>query len=152
MSEVGRKVYSMVRDWQNTKDRKLLEKELKDLLNSLIKTFKNKFEGRLHASLKRRQPKYKYEFSYESERIPYVIEADYIPDWPMKKANGKKMYIEAKGYFRPESKRKMVAVKKQHPELDIRIVFYSARKKDIRWAERYGFPYSIGSIPDDWLK
>jgi hypothetical protein len=62
-----------------------------------------------------------------------------------------KIYIEAKGHFRPEAKRKMVAVKKLHPAMDIRIVFYSFKTKDIRWAEKNGFPYSIGKIPEDWL-
>ena len=122
MSQVGQKVYEMVRHWQKTSNRKLLEKDVKDLLNSLIKSFKNKFEGRLHASLLRRQPKFKYEFGYEAERIPYTLEGEYIPDWSIKFPSGRKMLIEGKGYFRPESKRKMVAVKKQHPELDIRIV------------------------------
>jgi anaerobic ribonucleoside-triphosphate reductase len=46
----------------------------------------------------------------------------------------------------------MVAVKKLHPTLDIRIIFYSKRAKDIRWAEKYGFPWAIEKIPADWLK
>jgi hypothetical protein len=62
-----------------------------------------------------------------------------------------KIYIEAKGYFRPEAKRKMVAVKRQHPELDIRLIFYSASKANVRFAERYGFKYSVGEIPEEWL-
>ncbi len=61
------------------------------------------------------------------------------------------MIIEAKGHFRPEAMRKMVAVKRQHPLLDIRIVFYSKNKRYTKWAEKYGFPYAIGDIPDEWL-
>ena len=45
----------------------------------------------------------------------------------------------------------MAAVKKQHPDLDIRMVFYSRSKTNIRWAEKYGFPYAIGKIPEEWL-
>lgn len=45
----------------------------------------------------------------------------------------------------------MVAVKRQHPDLDIRIVFYSKKLKDIKWAERHGFPYAIDEIPKEWL-
>jgi predicted nuclease of restriction endonuclease-like RecB superfamily len=61
---------------------------------------------------------------YEGTKIPYVLAGHYIPDYIVSTPNGK-IYIEAKGHFRPEAKRKMVAVKRQHPELDIRIVFYS---------------------------
>jgi hypothetical protein len=46
----------------------------------------------------------------------------------------------------------MVAVKKLNPQLDIRLVFYSMNKEYVRWAERYGFKWAIGSIPEDWLR
>lgn len=62
------------------------------------------------------------------------------------------MYLETKGHFRPEAKRKMVAVKAAHPDLDIRIVFYSTNRTYIRWARKYGFPFAIGTIPEDWLE
>lgn len=82
-----------------------------------------------------------------------MIEGNYIPDFILSNRNysGKKIYIEAKGHFRPEAKRKMVAVKKLHPDLDIRFVFYSRKVSDIRFAEKYGFKYSIGSIPEEWV-
>lgn len=90
-------------------------------------------------------------FKYESEKIPYVIAGHYIPDFIITTPLGV-IYLETKGYFRPEAKRKMVAVKKQHPELDIRIVFYSNKKKDITWAERHGFKWSVGDIPKEWMQ
>ena len=151
MSNTSRRVWKITNDWRRSHNTKRLEIEIKELLNSLIKTFKNKFEGRLFKQLRYHAKTLEYEYGYETEKIPYTIEGQYIPDFPIKKKNGKKLYIEAKGYFRPESKRKMVAVKTQHPELDIRIVFYNRRKKDIRWAERYGFPYAFGKIPKEWL-
>jgi predicted nuclease of restriction endonuclease-like RecB superfamily len=107
---------------------------------------RNKFETRLKKSLQ----KAKVKFSYETEKIPYVIAGHYIPDFIITTPHGK-IYVEAKGHFRPEAKRKMVAVKRLHPNLDIRIVFYSRKLKDVRWCERYGFKYSIGTIPEDWL-
>lgn len=106
---------------------------------------RNKFELRLYNDLK----KSKVKFGYETEKIPYVIHGTYNPDFYVQK---KKIYIEAKGHFRPEAMRKMVAVKRMNPDLDIRIVFYSTNKKYIKWAEKYGFPYAIGSIPEEWLK
>jgi len=107
---------------------------------------RNKFEQKLHLQLK----KSLVEFKYEPEKIPYILSGHYIPDFVLYGKLGK-VYIEAKGHFRPEAKRKMVAVKKMHPAMDIRIVFYSFKAKDIRWAEKNGFPYSIATIPTDWL-
>ena len=112
-----------------------------------VKKTRNKFEKSLHQQLKRAKVK----FAYETEHIPYVIHGNYLPDFVLDLANGHRIYIEAKGHFRREAKRKMVAVKTLHPDLDIRIVFYSLKQKDIRWAEKHKFPYSIGSIPKDWL-
>jgi hypothetical protein len=45
----------------------------------------------------------------------------------------------------------MVAVKHLHPELDIRIVFYALVKQNIKWAERHGFKWAVGTIPKEWL-
>jgi hypothetical protein len=82
--------------------------------------------------------------------MPYVLAGTYCPDWTIETPRGM-VYIEAKGYLRPEHRRKMAAVKKQHPEKDIRIVFYARNKQYIKWAEKVGFRYAIGSIPTEWL-
>lgn len=113
----------------------------------MAKTPRNKFEQRIHRQLK----KAKVKFAYESEKISYIIEGRYIPDFIVYTSTGK-IYIETKGHFRPEAKRKMAAVAKLHPEFDIRIVFYSRKLKDIRWAEKHGFKYAIGEIPKEWLE
>lgn len=107
---------------------------------------RNIFEKRVARQLRR----HKMAFAYESERIPYVVASHYIPDFVVTLPNGK-LYIETKGYLRPESKRKMVAIKKQHPELDIRIVFYEKRASNVKWAERHGFKYAFEKIPKEWL-
>jgi predicted nuclease of restriction endonuclease-like RecB superfamily len=108
---------------------------------------KNKFETRVAKQLKRS----KCGFKYESRRIPYILARHYIPDFEVQTPTGI-LYIECKGYLRPEHKAKMVAVKKQHPEMDIRIVFYAQKKAYIRWAEKNGFKWSVEKIPTDWLK
>lgn len=112
---------------------------------------RNEFEKKLERQLRRSR----VHFKYESERITYILAGYYLPDFVIDTVLGK-IYIEAKGYFRPEHKRKMVAVKKQHPELDIRIVFYcppttKQGKKYEAWAIRHGFRYSFETIPKDWL-
>lgn len=112
----------------------------------MIKKTRNKFEKKIEKQLQ----KAKVPFKYESEKISYLISGHYIPDFVITTSLGK-IYIETKGHFRPEAKRKMVAVRRLHPELDIRIVFYSRKAKDIRWAEKHGFLWSVDTIPEDWL-
>jgi len=108
---------------------------------------KNKFEIRTYKQLR----KSKIPFSYETEKIPYVIASHYIPDFILRTPLGI-VYIECKGYLRPEDKRKLVAVKKQNPSKDIRLLFYSENKKQIKWAERIGFRWAIDKVPTDWIK
>jgi predicted nuclease of restriction endonuclease-like RecB superfamily len=107
---------------------------------------RNAFEKLLESQIK----KAKVKFTYETEKIPYVISGNYIPDFIIETPHGR-IYVEAKGYFRREAKSKMVAVKKQHPALDIRFVFYRYSKANEKWAIKYKFPYAFEKIPRDWL-
>jgi len=111
-----------------------------------VPKLRNDFERSLDRFLRRK----KVNFKYESEKIPYVIAGHYLPDYVIETKLGK-IYVEAKGYLRPESKRKMVAVKRQHPEMDIRFVFYSRRPSQIKWADKQGFKWAIKEIPEEWL-
>lgn len=111
-----------------------------------MKKTRNKFEQKIERQLK----KAKVSFKYESEKIPYYWSGHYIPDFIITTGRGK-IYIEAKGYLRPEHKRKMAAVKKLYPTMDLRILFYAKKVKDIKWAEKIGLPYAIEIIPKDWL-
>lgn len=90
-------------------------------------------------------------FKYEAEKLPYLIAGHYIPDFIITTKTGK-IYIETKGHFRPEAKRKMVAVKKLNPNLDIRILFYSLNKSYVKWCTKNGFPFAVHEIPEEWLQ
>lgn len=111
------------------------------------KTYKNLFEANVAKQIKRS----KVPFSYEPVRIPFVIASHYIPDFVLSTPLGK-VYVECKGYFRPEDKRKLLAVKRQNPSLDIRILFWSKRPSYIKWAEKHGFKWAVEKIPKDWLR
>lgn len=113
----------------------------------LLNKYRNKFERDIGAQLERAGTSFKY----EKVKLPYVLACTYIPDFIIDTPTGK-VYIEAKGYFRPEHKVKMKAVKKQHPEIDLRILFYAPNKVNIRWAEKNGFRYAISTIPKEWLE
>lgn len=67
--------------------------------------------------------------------------------------------VECKGQLDVHDRSKMVAVKKQRPELDIRFVFMNAKCRLSRhgktygeWADSVGFPWAEGMIPLQWWK
>lgn len=80
----------------------------------------------------------------------------YTPDFVLD--NG--IIIETKGIFDNEDRRKHIAIKEQHPELDIRFIFSNANAKlykgakstYARWCEKNDFLYAHRVIPEAWLK
>lgn len=109
---------------------------------------KNKFERRLAAEFAKKGIK----AEYEPEKLTYTYSGTYRYDFRFKSKSGKTICVEGKGYLRPEHKRVLLSTKRCHPELDLRIVFYENRKKQIKWATKYGFKYAIGSVPDEWYE
>jgi hypothetical protein len=81
----------------------------------------------------------------------------YLPDFIILK-NG--IIVEAKGYLDAAACKKMLAVKRSNPDLDIRFVFQNAngkrnkraKLKNWEWAEKHGFPWAEDTIPQAWLK
>lgn len=124
-----------------------------------LEALRNPFEVKTFKDLKAILSQDKVQINYESEKIPYTTTHVYVPDFVLEWKDGHKVYIETKGYLRREDAEKMIAVKKQHPDLDIRILFEKDNRVSNRhkmrystWAEKYGFPYAIKKIPDDWFK
>ena len=100
--------------------------------------------------------KLKIDYAYEPEWFPYVIEHKYVPDFRIGD-----IYLETKGYFKPEDRRKMLAVKKANPNLDIRLIFQAPNNKIskkskttyAKWATKHGFPWcAYYAIPTGWLR
>jgi restriction endonuclease len=108
---------------------------------------KNKFEDRIFQTLKKK----KLKFKYESAKISYLITGHYTPDFVITTSDGSLIYVETKGYLRPDAKRKMAAVKKLHPAIDLRILFYAHKEKDIKWADKIGLKWAVSELPDEWL-
>ena len=96
------------------------------------------------------------EVAYEPYSVPYLVKGNYYPDFVL--PNG--IIVEAKGYFDSRSRAKMIAVKKNNPKLDIRMLFMNSRTKVRKgskltyadWCDKYGFPFADGMIPLDWFK
>lgn len=68
---------------------------------------------------------------HEGVMLPYTIEAEYKPDFTVFNHDDTPtaIYLEVKGYFPPEDRRKMLAVKAAHPQAVIVMVFSRANVK-----------------------
>jgi len=94
---------------------------------------------------------------YEETTLDYIWPArpsKYTPDFQVGD-----IHLEVKGLFDVQSRHKMLLVKQQHPDLDIRFVFSNAkapiykgsRTSYAQWCEKHGFPWADRRIPDEWL-
>ena len=116
------------------------------------------FRSNFELSIAKKLSSKKIPYEYEQMRLTYIPKPrTYTPDFHLTKQN---IIIEAKGYFDKGDRVKMLLIKEQHPDLDIRIVFLNARNKIYKgskttygaWAEKNGFEWAEGSIPEEWLK
>jgi hypothetical protein len=96
-------------------------------------------------------------YEYENLTLAYVVEHKYKPDFVL--PNG--VIIEVKGWFTSEDRGKMLRVKKDHPDLDIRMLFGGSLNTKISktskttygsWCEKHGFPCASRILPESWLK
>ena len=95
-------------------------------------------------------------YEYESCKVPYTIQHHYHPDFILPNH----VHLEAKGYWSAPDRRKIAAVKRDNPELDLRMVFQSPYNKISKgskttyaqWCEKHEIPWThFHDIPLDWL-
>ena len=117
-----------------------------------IKPYKSLFEHGVAQQLVKKKVKFKY----ESKRITYNKPHSYLPDFVLPSG----IFIEAKGRFTGEDRKKHLLIREQHPEHDIRFVFQRAhqplRKGSpttyAEWCDTNGFLWADKTIPTSWLK
>lgn len=116
---------------------------------------RSKFEETVEKQLKSKR---KFSTSYETERLTYKLLKTYIPDFILTFKDGRKIYLEVKGYLRPSDRTKLLAVKEMNPQIDLRLVFMQDNKLNknskttySQWATKHGFPYCFKTIPKEWL-
>lgn len=128
-------------------------------------TCRNPFEEKIASQLRDAG----IEFDYEPTNIPVTIPArvaKYKPDFVPRNSN---IIIEGKGAFggghanynasSAAARQKMLLVKEQHPDRDIRFVFSNANAKIYKgskttyakWADDHGFKWSNKVVPREWL-
>ena len=95
-------------------------------------------------------------YEYESTRVPYTIQHHYCPDFILPNH----VLLETKGYWDAADRRKIKAVKKDNPDLDLRMVFQAPFNKISKkskttyamWCEKHDIPWtSFHNIPIEWL-
>jgi len=117
--------------------------------------FRSGLEEQLHASLQERG----VDGEYEQHKINYTIPESkhtYTPDFRL--PNG--IYVETKGRFVTDDRKKHLLIKQQHPHLDIRFVFQNSKNKIRKgskttyadWCTKYGFQFADKTIPEEWYK
>lgn len=113
----------------------------------------------LEADIAHHLKKAKVPFEYESEKITYVEPAtvrQYTPDLIL----GGWMYIEIKGRFTAQDRKKMSLIIEQHPELDIRMLLAkdnkiskNSRTKYSTWCTKRNIKFHVGTeVPQEWLE
>lgn len=113
------------------------------------------FRSQLEERVAKSFDKQNIPYLYEAKGYTYTLESKYTPDFFL--SNG--VILEVKGFFKPSDRRKMLAIKTQQPDLDIRFVFQrnNTLSKNSKttygdWAEKHGFPWCIyPHIPPNWL-
>ena len=114
------------------------------------------FRSELEERIAKKFEKDNVAYLYEARSYKYILESKYTPDFFLQHNN---IIIEAKGFFKPSSRRLMLAMKKQYPDLDIRFVFQrnNTLSKNSKthygdWCDKHGFPWCIyPNIPPSWL-
>jgi len=95
---------------------------------------------------------------YEKHIIQYTkpeTHHKYHPDFKL--PNG--IFVETKGRFLTDDRKKHLLIKAQNPNLDIRFLFQNSKTKISKaskttyadWCIKHGFIFADKEIPDDWL-
>ena len=131
--EWAKKAFAKLKQSKNIKFRSKLEEKVADLLEGLGVSYE-----------------------YESEKLSYTIEHNYTPDFVLPNYT----YLETKGYWDAADRRKILAVKKANPEIDLRMIFQSpyntiskkSKTTYAKWCEKHDIPWtSYHNIPLEWL-
>ena len=122
--------------------------------NAIKHGYRSGFEHKVSDQLKEN----KIKFGYETTVIDYIkpeTKHTYTIDFTL--PNG--ILVETKGRWVPEDRKKHLLIKKQHPELDIRIVFMSGKTKIRKgskttygmFCDKHGILWAEKTIPESWF-
>ena len=128
------------------------QKAYDKLKNKKEPKFRSKLEEKVATLLKELGVSYEY----ESTQVPYVIQHNYTPDFLLPNH----VYLETKGYWDAADRRKVLAVKRDNPDIDLRMVFQSpyntiskkSKTTYAKWCDKHDIPWTAyHEIPLEWL-
>lgn len=116
--------------------------------------FRSDYELRVAKFLSEQGIKYEYE---AHKLVYYPKPKTYTPDFYLPDSD---IYVEAKGFFSPADRQKMLLVIKDNPLLDIRMLFLRASNKLNRsskttygsWCDKHSILWADGQVPLEWLE
>ena len=135
----------------------LLKLQLLSLLTKIALKKKKTFKSKLEVSVAELLDTVGCKYVYEGEQVPYTIQHNYNPDFVL--LNG--VMLETKGYWDSNDRRKIKAVIRDNPHLDIRMVFQAPFNKISKkskttyaqWCEKHNIKWAAAhAIPIDWLR
>ena len=120
---------------------------------------RNKLEGKVLDRLLQRLGPGDY---YEQDTLSYIrpqTEHEYTPDFKINDS----VYIEAKGIWDTDDRKKLLLVREQYPEITICMVFYNADYKIYKgskttygdWCNEHGIPWidiRTEDLPEEWFQ
>lgn len=94
-------------------------------------------------------------YGYETTRLPYTLQRNYIPDIVLPNS----IFVELKGRFTSPDRAKILAVIKQNPGIDLRMVFMNANIKIAKnsktryrdWCNKNNIQWAEHRVPEDWI-
>ena len=119
---------------------------------------RHKFRSDYELQVAKRLAEAGVKYEYEAHKLTYYPKPKvYIPDFYLPESG---IYVEAKGFFSPADRQKMLLVIKDNPLLDIRMLFLRASNKLNRsskttygsWCDRHTILWADGFIPEEWFK
>ena len=122
--------------------------------NAIKYGYRSGFEHKISEQLEQQNINPQYETTVVKYTIP-ARDSKYTVDFTL--PNG--ILVETKGRWMPDDRKKHLLVKEQHPELDIRIVFQSAKSKLRKgskttyadYCDKHGIKWSEKTIPQSWI-
>ena len=117
---------------------------------------KTTFKSKLEVSVADLLDQIGVSWEYESHKVAYTIQHHYTPDFLLPSG----ICLETKGYWDAEDRRKILAVIRDNPDLDIRMVFQAPFNKISKkskttyaqWCEKHNIKWAaVHAIPIDWL-
>jgi len=124
----------------------------------MSKPVRHKFRSDYELSVAKYLAEQGIKYEYESAKLTYQPKPKtYTPDFYLPEQG---IYVEAKGFFSPADRQKMLLVIKQNTSCDIRMLFLRASNKLNRsskttygsWCDKHGILWADGQIPLEWLE